>query len=66
MAKNFLISIVCLSFFVGEAQVAMSPVAAAETENRLDYIRYFSQPVQLRSWEISEDTEDAWKRWDVI
>ena len=65
MAKNFLISIVCLSFIVAEAQVTMSPVAAAEKENRLDYIQYFSQPAQLRVWETNDDTEEAWKRWEV-
>lgn len=66
MAKTFLISIVCLCFFASEAQVAIAPVAEAETEYRLDYIQYFSQPIQSRSWEISVDTEDAWRSWEVI
>lgn len=66
MAKIFLVSIVCLSFFIAEAQVSLPPVSSAEIENRLDYIQYFSQPVQLRNWEINDDTVDAWRRWEVI
>ena len=66
MAKTFFISIVCLSFFAAKGQISLTPIASAEIENRMDFIYYFSQPVQLRSWEINDDTVDAWKRWEVI
>lgn len=66
MARIFLFSIVCFTFFIAEGQVSIPPFASAETENRLEYIRYFSQPIQSRSWEINDDTADAWKRWEVI
>ncbi len=65
MARGFFVSVVCLCFFSGKAQTSMSPFLAGRTEERNDFVRYFSYPVQLRSWEIHEDTLDAWKRWEL-
>ncbi len=66
MAKILAFSIVCFSFFAANAQVAVVPVVAEEAEKRTDFVAYFSQPIQLRNWEIHDDTVDAWKRWGLV
>lgn len=65
MARTFLLSIVCLSFFAGNAQTAMPPFAPVETDIQVNFISHFSQPIGLRTWEIYADTTDAWKRWEL-
>jgi hypothetical protein len=40
-------------------------LVSEEAESRAEFIRYFSQPVPERRWEIV-DTVEAWKRWDLV
>ena len=65
MAKNFIVSIVCLSFIAANAQTTLTPFEPLELENRMEFFRHFSNPVTLRHWEIN-DTVDAWKRWELV
>ncbi len=66
MAKILVVSIVCLSFFAVRAQGPLTPLTSQEAENRTNFSRHFSAPIQVHRWEIYEDTIDAWKRWDVV
>lgn len=41
------------------------PFEHLESQNRMDIVLYFSQPVPVRHWEIT-DTVEAWKRWELV
>jgi hypothetical protein len=66
MARILIFSIVCLAFFNTNGQTLIPPFVSAEAENRMNFIDHFSQPLQLRGWEIHEDTLDAWRNWDLV
>ncbi len=65
MARIFIVSIVCLSFFATNAQTPIPPFGPLDSENRMDFVRHLSQPIPVRHWEII-DTVDAWKRWGLV
>ncbi|MEJ0055395.1 MAG: M15 family metallopeptidase [Bacteroidota bacterium] len=67
MARSFLFAIVCsFGFLASSAQTAVIPFAPVEAEIRHDLFQHFSQPFPFRQWEISNDTADAWKRWELV
>lgn len=43
-----------------------TPLASVELETRKEFIIYFSHPLQVRKWEIADDTIDAWKQWELV
>lgn len=65
MARVFLVSIVFLCVFTAKAQPSATPVMSSMAEEQNDFITNFSYPISLRSWEITEDTLDAWRRWEL-
>lgn len=65
MARGFLVSIVCLWVLTAKAQPSAVPVLGTVLQDREDFVDNFSYPTGLRSWEITEDTLDAWRRWDL-
>ena len=64
MAKFLWVSIVCMSFI---SALKAQPILLAEEEHssRNERLYNFSQPVQLRRWEIAADTIDEWKQWEL-
>ncbi|MBY0435605.1 MAG: M15 family metallopeptidase [Cyclobacteriaceae bacterium] len=66
MARFFVFSIVCASFFTSSAQVARIPYAPVPAEEAHDLTKHFSHPVGFHTWEFYGDTADAWKRWEMV
>ena len=65
MARHFGLSIVCVLFsYTLLAQFI--PLAIPENEIRNERIHNFTQPLQLRRWEIADDTIDEWKQWEMV
>lgn len=65
MARTVYISIVCMLVW-GATYAQTSPLASDEQEIRNERLIHFSQPVELRRWEITDDTVDEWKDWELV
>jgi hypothetical protein len=54
-----------LFIFTGATAHGQNPLDSREAESRAEFVKYFSQPIPTRHWEI-KDTVEAWKRWDLV
>jgi hypothetical protein len=57
--------LVALFLFTMVSANGQNPLLSREAESRAEFVRYFSQPVPERHWEIT-DTVEAWKRWELV
>ncbi|MBL7865645.1 MAG: M15 family metallopeptidase [Cyclobacteriaceae bacterium] len=65
MARFFGFYIVCMiSFGVSPAQILT--LTTEEIAIRTSRLEHFNGPVQLRRWEIADDTVDEWKQWEMV
>lgn len=64
MARIIVFSIVCVVFSAGVHAQQML-LSDDEQGFRNERLIHFSQPVQLRRWEIADDTVDEWKQWEM-
>lgn len=51
---------------IGAAQAQYIPLSSDEQGFRNERLEHFSQPVELRRWEIAQDTADEWREWEVV
>ena len=64
MARILLLLVVCIHFSLSQAQTV--PLLSEEIERRESWMGPFSQPVQLRRWEMVADTVEGWKEWEMV
>ncbi len=65
MARLLGFLIGCMSF-VQVLCAQTIPLSSHEYESRNERISNFTQPLQIRRWEIADDTVDEWKQWEMV
>ncbi len=65
MARLLGLSIVCV-LFIQVLCAQPIPLADHEHELRSERMDNFTQPFETRRWEITDDTVDEWKQWEMV
>lgn len=64
MAKSLIYLLGCIACVSAYGQIL--PLSTSEKKSRDERLQNFSQPIQLRRWEIADDTIDAWRQWELV